>query len=345
MLLVHSNFGFPIPALERLREYGWAGVDLFFVISGFLITNILLASRDKPHYYRNFYARRGLRIWPLYYLLLLLAFVVLPLLHNWANQDYNPKVHYWPYYLFYLQNLVYNKLGSFCLVITWSLCVEEQFYLIWPFLVRLFSRRTLTGIAVAVLLLETPFRIYLHYLGTGMGFFFTFARLDPIAVGALVAMHPKWFKHTWLAGFWAAWLIHTGDFEYIYLALALTFGSVVMRAAVDGSKFLRSQHLCYVGKISYGIYIYHPIAFALFWLTPYCWLVEKLPGGTMLRMIGQILIPLPIAAVSWYLLEQPILRLKKYFEGREPEPEVEVESVSAAALTGVPAHAMAQSAD
>ena len=345
VLLVHSNFGFPSAALEQARAYCWVGVDLFFVISGFLITNILLDSRDRPHYYRNFYARRGLRIWPLYYLLLFLAFVVLPLLGNWANKDYDPKVHFWLYYLVYMQNLVYNRLGSFSLVITWSLCVEEQFYLIWPFLVRLFSRRTLTGIAIAVLLLGTPFRMFLHHIGTSMGFFFTFARLDPIAVGALVALHPKWFKHTWLAGIWTVWLMHTGDFEYIYLALALTFGSVVMHAAVDGNRFLRLPQMTYIGKISYGIYIYHPVVFALFWLLPYCWLVEKLPGGTMLRMIGQLLLPLPIAALSWHYIEQPILRLKKHFEIREPQPLPVPQAATEPALAGLPAHAMAQSAD
>jgi peptidoglycan/LPS O-acetylase OafA/YrhL len=320
VLVVHSNFGFPIGWLERARVYGWAGVDLFFVISGYLITSILLDSRDKPHYYRNFYARRGLRIWPLYYLLLLFVFVVSPHLGNWANQDYNPRVHRWPYYLFYVQNLVYSRLGSFSLVITWSLCVEEQFYLVWPFLVRLCSRRALTAVAIAVLVAETPFRMFLHHLGTDMGFFFTFARLDPIAVGALVALNPRWFKYTWLAAPWAFWLIKRGDFEYIYLALSLAFGWVVMRAVVDGSRFLCLRPLRFLGRISYGVYILHPIAFAIFWLTPYCWIVEKWPGGTLLRMIGQVLIPLPLAALSWYAFEKPILGLKKYFEVPSPAP-------------------------
>jgi peptidoglycan/LPS O-acetylase OafA/YrhL len=314
VLLVHSNFGFQIPALEAMRSRGWIGVDLFFVISGYLITSILLATREGPYYYRNFYARRGLRIWPLYYLLLLFVFALTPHLGAWAHQDFDPQVNRWGYYLFYAQNLVYNRLGSFALVITWSLCVEEQFYLVWPFLVRLFSRRSLTVIALSVLLVGTPFRMFLHYLGTSMGFFFTFTRLDPIAIGTLVALRPRWFKYTWVAAPWAFWLLKKGDFDFVYLALALTFGSIVANVVNSGSRFLASAPLRFVGKVSYGLYIFHPLAFGLFWLTPFYPLMGRLPHANIFRLIGQMLFAVPFAALSWYAFEKPILGLKKYFE-------------------------------
>jgi peptidoglycan/LPS O-acetylase OafA/YrhL len=323
VLLVHSNFHFGIPALDAMQKRGWIGVDLFFVISGYLITSILLRTRDSEHYFRNFYARRGLRIWPLYYLLLLYVFVLTPHLGAWAHQDFDPQVNRWPYYLFYVQNLIYSRLGSFALVITWSLCVEEQFYMVWPLIVRLCNRRVLTGVAVAVLLMGTPFRMYLHHIHAIKGFFFTLTRLDPIAVGALVAIQPKWFKHTWIAAPWAFWLLKTGDFEFVYFAMALTFGSVVMHLVTNSNRFFRMAPLRFVGRVSYGMYIYHPIIFGLYWLTPlYKW-TGHLPLAEPIRMIGQCLLPIPIAALSWYLFEKPVLKLKRFFEAQESPKKVE----------------------
>ena len=322
VLLVHSNFGFHSAVLEGLRSRGWIGVDLFFVISGYLITSILLSTREHPHYYRNFYARRGLRIWPLYYLLLLFIFGLSRHLGIWAHQDPDPRLFHWQYYLFYVQNLVYDRLGSFALVITWSLCVEEQFYLIWPFVVRLCSRRSLTAVAVAVLLLGTPFRMYLHHIGAARGFFFTFTRLDPIAVGALIALQPRWFKYAWVATPAAVWLLYRNEFEFVYLALALTFGSAVMHVVTTGCGWLRVAPLRFMGKISYGLYILHPIAFAIFWRTPLYWGVGHWPMANLIRMLGEVLFPLPFAVCSWYLFEKPLLGLKKYFAADRNQPRL-----------------------
>ena len=320
MLLVHSNFGFSSSALEQIRSWGWIGVDLFFVISGYLITSILLAAKDQPGYYRNFYARRCLRIWPLYYLLLLFVFGLSSHLGVWARQDFDSRIIHWPYYLFYAQNLIYPQLGSFALVITWSLCVEEQFYCAWPFVVRRCSNRTLVGVALVVLLAGTPFRIYLHHIGSSMGFFFTFARLDSIAAGTLVALRPKWFRYTWLAAPWAVWLLWSGDFDFVYLALSLTLGSLVSPAVTDGSNMLQWRPLRFLGKISYGVYIFHPVVFGVFWLTPLYSAAEHWPHANLIRMAGQIAFPIPFAALSWHLFEQPILRWKKLFEAGGQNP-------------------------
>jgi peptidoglycan/LPS O-acetylase OafA/YrhL len=315
VLLTHSNFGFGNRTVDWWRSWGWFGVDLFFVISGYLITSILLAAKDQPNYFRNFYARRGLRIWPLYYLLLLYVFVLSRHMGPWFDQHIDYGVYKWQYYIFYLQNLVLTHMGSFCLVITWSLCVEEQFYLVWPLFVRFLSRRWLTVVAIAVVLCGTPFRMYLHAIHSHFGFFATYTRLDPIAVGALIAMHPKWFKYTWIAAApWAYWLLRSGNFDWNYLALALAFGSAVTYAATKRNRFLASRPMTFVGRISYGIYIWHPIVFSLFWATPLYKLPAKWGVPSIYFMLMQCALTIPIAALSWNFIEKPILKLKRYFE-------------------------------
>lgn len=314
VLLVHSNFALHTPALEMYRSWGWIGVDLFFVISGYLITSILLASKEKPGYYVNFYARRGLRIWPLYYLLLVFVFVASPHLGDWADQRIDFHIYHWRYYALYTQNLVLPQLGSFALVITWSLCVEEQFYLVWPVLVRVCSRRTLERIVLTTFALEPLIRLGLQHFGSPFLSYYTPARLDAIAAGALVALRPRWLKHAWLAAPAAYVLLCRKEFVVSYSALALTFAWLVSYAVANGSRVLRFAPLRFLGKISYGVYIYHTIFFVLYWSTPLYRLADSLPWPHLWHLLFQISLPIPVAAASWYLLEQPILRLKRFFE-------------------------------
>ncbi|HET8666351.1 MAG TPA: acyltransferase, partial [Terriglobales bacterium] len=187
----------------------------------------------------------------------------------------------------------------------------------------------LIALLIAVVAAGTPFRMLLHHLGTSMGFFFTFTRLDPIAIGALVALRPKWFKYTWVAAPWAYWLLRKGEFEFVYLALALTFGSVVAYTISHQSRFLASRPMKYIGRISYGMYIWHPIVFSLYWWTP----LYRIPahfGYTrgIYHTIMQCALSVPAAALSWKFIEKPILKLKRYFENgvsvdvaKRPAPE------------------------
>jgi peptidoglycan/LPS O-acetylase OafA/YrhL len=132
-------------------KYGWLGVDLFFLLSGYLITNILLAAKDSPDYFRNFYKRRVFRIFPLYYCTVAVFFLFeLPLWHRAGTMLYLPsseQVWYWSY----LANFriaaghVYGPVSHF-----WSLALEEQFYFIWPAVVYLVSRKNLRWVIAAV---------------------------------------------------------------------------------------------------------------------------------------------------------------------------------------------------
>src|SRR5208282_2425862 len=125
------------PLLRGTLALGWSGVDLFFVLSGFLITGILLDTRQCPNYFRSFYARRVLRIFPLYYGFLTFALLVFPYI---VSPDFMPAPsHRWLYVCYvanWLPHAQWHVLSHF-----WSLCVEEQFYFIWPLLILLVSPR------------------------------------------------------------------------------------------------------------------------------------------------------------------------------------------------------------
>jgi peptidoglycan/LPS O-acetylase OafA/YrhL len=189
VLFAHSAIAFTrVPAFRWIENYGNLGVQLFFVLSGFLITRILLDTKDTPHFFRNFFVRRALRIYPLYYVLL--GFVV------FSGLVHQHGVRWWPYIL-YLSNIIYgagtepSPLGP-----VWSLAVEEQFYLVWPFVVSVVSRRGLERLCVAMIVGAVGLRL------TGvMQFHNTLVQLDALAAGALVACRfneiASWRPYAW----------------------------------------------------------------------------------------------------------------------------------------------------
>ena len=143
----------------RSFSLGWTGIVLFFVLSGYLITGILLDAKGEQHYFRNFYVRRTLRIFSAYYLLLLLTFVALYLLapshRPWAATPWK-----WSYFLLYVQNYwmgsnAFQISLSSLLVHTWTLAIEEQFYLIWPAVVYSLNRKALGVLCLSLLAIST----------------------------------------------------------------------------------------------------------------------------------------------------------------------------------------------
>ena len=181
--------------LDRVFYAGWTGVDLFFVLSGFLITTILLVSKDDPHYFRQFYGRRVLRIFPLYYAALILGLVVLPLFVADERLGLLPggasgEVWLWTYTL-----NIGLALGWIASPITyfshfWTLAIEEQFYLVWPGLVRVTSRRGLFRLCCVVAVAALVMRIVWMSAGLGWGgaYRFTLTRADSLAIGGAVAI-------------------------------------------------------------------------------------------------------------------------------------------------------------
>jgi peptidoglycan/LPS O-acetylase OafA/YrhL len=168
-------------ALTLLISHGWLGVDLFFVLSGFLITGILLDSRESPRYFENFYGRRALRILPLYFLCIAVLACFYP--------------GHGPYFLLslvFLANLA-GLVGAGVphgAAVFWSLAVEEHFYLIWPWLVRLLSRRALVLTCACIVIAETILRAI--FVAHGMDVYCpSWFRFDGLASGALLAV---WFR-------------------------------------------------------------------------------------------------------------------------------------------------------
>lgn len=209
VMLTHTTYYytrlFPETLWERVYltfvMVGWSGVDLFFVLSGFLITGILLDSKSKPNYFRNFYIRRTLRIFPIYYLLVGVSLFMgprypfpMPEMHIFTGY-----VPLWEklYYIFYLTNFLelYNSRNVVWLLHCWSLAIEEQFYLVWPLIVYYSGRKTIVGICIILILSANMFRLQYtledHEANTWLIYHLTHTRWDTLAYGALLAIASK----------------------------------------------------------------------------------------------------------------------------------------------------------
>jgi peptidoglycan/LPS O-acetylase OafA/YrhL len=337
LVLLHNTDQYPSLHLQAISANGWMGVDLFFVLSGLLITGILLDTKEADGYFRNFYARRCLRIWPLYYSALLLMFVVVPLLRpSEAHIIFEARSAPWWSYPLFLQNFLVPipTQATGLLGVTWSLAVEEQFYLVWPLVVRFCSMVQLRRIALAVICLSPALRFYLvrHQVNIYSN---TFCRLDGLMLGALLAIvlhSPGFAPSKFVAPAWILLLVsgplalvtETLHARWIVFSLvALASVSFVYLALFSKQRWLQAllttRFLVYTGTISYGIY-----------------LLEKIPldaaKATHLDQYPYLTLPVTaavtyaMAALSWNLLEKPFLRLKRLFEAKP----VCVEKIAAA---------------
>lgn len=355
VMCIHTASRFQFLHLDGAFAFGWIGVDLFFVLSGFLITGILLDSGASKHYFRNFYARRILRIWPIYFLLIFIAFAVFPLIS--ARQPY--LMEHLPHetrsawvYLAFLQNLIRcGQPNQLVLGVTWSLAIEEQFYLVWPLLVRFASKRTLAGIVIAILAVSPLLRwlVSFHFPPNWI-YQNTACRLDGLALGALIAIAVRsgWASRNLLLTWSLVALAFgtLGSFLMVppgvtdpapplaFTSLALTFGGILgITLCLVGRETLLNRVLTfaplrYVGRISYCLYLVHLPIFEILnsnFVKRKAFFGETTAGDIHVILIG-FTFSLLIATLSWYLVESPILRLKRLFvdqsEGRHSSRKV-----------------------
>jgi peptidoglycan/LPS O-acetylase OafA/YrhL len=183
----------------KVAMAGWCGVDLFFVLSGYLITTILLQSKESPNYFRGFYSRRVRRIFPLYYGVLAITLLIIPALDHLRTAAVSRVLHDQWYFWLYVSNFLsrsadadWLNLGHF-----WSLAIEEQFYLLWPAIIFFSSRKRAIHVALSALILSISLRVGLQlvaisdpFLGKARhwAFAWTPCRLDSLAIGALIAL-------------------------------------------------------------------------------------------------------------------------------------------------------------
>jgi len=329
---------------------GWIGVDLFFVLSGFLITGILLDSKGKEGYFRNFYARRALRIFPLYYAFLFVWFYVIPNVIQIspdgpfaATKD--SQIWFWTYLSNYLSVIKHIPIPH-GLNHIWSLAIEEQFYLVWPFVVLLVSRRTLRAICLLMVAAGFVFCVWLlttPYAHTG-GLVLTPARMGTLAVGAwlasavreprLKARVERLAPYSLAASVILLVGINLPDLQMQgYEPVMQTFGfpllaiaaASIMALAMNSTrrwtwyqKLFRTRVLKFFGKYSYGMYIFHlpvVVAFEGIGLTIVVFpLVGKsdVPGAIVFTLLALATTTL-LAYLSWHLYEKQFLRLKSRF--------------------------------
>ena len=344
----------------NVARLGWSGVDLFFVLSGFLITGLLVDSKSGPHYYRNFYIRRTLRIFPLYYAFLFYTLRICPWL--WPDTDLaemarramtgRSEAWYW----LYLSNILFARDENFGhpnLAVTWSLAIEEQFYLVWPLIVALTSRRALVWTCGGLIVTAFGLRAWLvaadaHWIAP---YVLPMCRMDALASGGLVALAMRsegWRSESAratlltrariLAGvaagvvltiwyledpldddYWTEPLMQTVG----YTALALGYAGLVALAAGGPAdswlvRVLSLSALRVLGRYSYALYLFH-VPVRRFIRDEY-FPVASFPTWLGSPLPGQLLFyvvatapALALAWASWHLYERQWLKLTRYF--------------------------------
>ena len=242
-----------VEPIQWCFNLGWSGVDLFFVLSGFLIGGILLDVRESPVYFRTFYMRRLFRIMPLYYLWMI-AFVAMVFFH-WPPLPKpltlaHERLEFLPFYFLFLQNYVWafhSIFGDFWLGTLWSLGIEEQFYLVAPAVIRLFSRATLVRLLVGTVALGPLIRLIVYkYISHSHGgvYVLTPCRADALALGMLIAVG-------WRSEKFRSWIsLNRG---YLLLAFWILFAGVI---ALNEFFFGRLDFVTAIGGYSWLAFFY-----------------------------------------------------------------------------------------
>ena len=343
-----SHGGGILRVINVVRQRGWVGVDLFFVLSGFLITGILYDTRADPHFFKRFFARRAMRIFPVFYLVALLLLLLTPILHfqwHWLQLTF----------LIYIGNFFGNAsfdlytvasasnpaatatLGHF-----WSLCVEEQFYLLWPVAVWFIRDRIrLLWTATALALLALALRLIMlacfspevseTWIIRTLPF-----RMDTLLIGAILALllrgpsadnwqrSAKWIFLAATAAILAIFILSPAYDSPWLLSIGLSLTAVASAALVVATlrpasvafRIFYLKPLRVLGRYSYGFYIYH-LLFRFAWihlLTVAGARLHSIALAGIVELTAAFTTTFLVSKVSYDLFEVKFLRLKRHFE-------------------------------
>jgi peptidoglycan/LPS O-acetylase OafA/YrhL len=342
-LTIVARPGSALAYLQAAARLSWTGVDLFFVLSGFLIGGILLDSRASTNYYSVFYKRRFFRIVPIYVVTLLLTAGLVSLKlgsdsssFKWLTTEGAP----WYAYFTFTQNfwMAHAGSGGFNgLAMTWSLAVEEQFYLTLPLYIRALSRRWLVG-ALATGIVGAPVlrMVLLHFRTENSVGIYTMmlCRADALLLGVLAAVllrNERWRERIRGAGAafeicipifllgmgfltvraWKPTLFLMSSVGYTWVALFYFTILLFLLTRPDSllSKAFRMKWLCRLGTLAYGIYLFHTavqyLLFGLIW--GHGATIRNVPE--FLVTLAALVLTLVLATLSWRYFEQPLVRM------------------------------------
>lgn len=356
---IAANGGF-LGFVQASTRLGWSGVDLFFVLSGFLIGGILLDARNASNYFQVFYLRRFFRIVPIYFVYLSIAVGLwwLGTRGVTANFEwvYRERLPWLPHFLF-LQNFWMAFASSMgALGVTWSLAVEEQFYLTLPGLVRLFSGAKLQSALVAGIILAPVSRIVLHaFAPTHYLAWYTLmpCRADALLLGVLGAMllrSPEWKSRleknrkillvlaAVLGAGLVAMTVHgTGPFGIVMLTVGYSWialfyltallCAVLYRETWFGSS-LRWAWLRWVGSIAYGVYLFHGLFLRLVQSLLFAGPAPVGSAQEFLVSLAALALTLAFCSLSWRYFEKPLVELGHRWRYEKGTPEKTVPLLS-----------------
>ncbi len=320
---------------KTFRFYGHLGifgVNFFFVLSGYLITWLLIREYDQKGRInlRNFYARRILRIWPLYYAVVFIGFVLVPYVQRYIlENDYTENAALWPYIIFV--NNFFGEPNTAILGVLWSIAIEEQFYLFWPILVILFSRRLplLFSSVIIVSFLARTFFI-------GYGYTHTLSCMSDLAVGSMLAYLSirssefiEFFKKLQTPAILVIYIIGLtlfllrsswSEISYIYnnerFLFSLFFGFVIMEQNYSNKSLVKMSSLpwlTYWGQRSYGLYLLHFISIYILSKAFEILFTDSLIQTLLIRPFLYLAFSFLIAFVSYRYFEKYFLLLKRSF--------------------------------
>ena len=333
----------PHHPLWNVLHLSWILMDSFFVLSGFLIAGILLDSRSRPDYYRYFYARRALRILPIYYLLITVL-TIAAFVHG-TGYLYSgfPAYYKWGspwWYFVYLGNIPSGVTGKvptaarLSFAPLWSLQIEEQFYLLFPLLVHRLKLRTLSYVLIGLVCFSTITRIVIYWLfphRTGFQFVMLPCRMDGLALGALIAVRFRmgpwelskkkltlmaigWMSLTCVLGAWSGYDFSRPFNRTIGFLISSIACSYVLLWLIRfrGERLtapLRVPTVRHLSNISYAAYLFHmPIAGVLVPVSAA--LGVGALGQGYWKVVSVYILTIALASLSWRFFEQPILALK-----------------------------------